>query len=174
MRSLVRSGLVVMASFWAAVAVASSNSAGEDASTHEIVMKSSVGGGDTLHLTIMQVFFPGLPERAGCRMQVIARNDGTSRVSMRALVNTFDEAKGAVDTWLVPTGDLKPGEEVLRVYSCRTAHDVAVSEASPYGWPQTCTVNGADTSPCPLTLKVSTSISLPAAKGDKEGKKGGH
>ena len=138
-------------------------------------MNSALGpSSDTLELSITQVFFPGMSEKTGCRMQITARNRSPSRINMRALVNTFDGAKEAVDTWLVPTGELKPGEEVLRIYSCRTAHVAAVSEASPYAWPQTCNVDGANASPCPVTLHVSMTIAAPPGGKDKEKGEGHH
>jgi len=157
---------MVTALGWAATAVG--HNADDQTASHDVVMTSALGpSSDTLVLSITQVFFPGMSERTGCRMQITARNQSSSRISMRALVNTFDSAKEAVDTWLVPTGDLKPGEEVLRIYSCRTAHDATVSEASPYAWPQTCVIDGAATSPCPVTLHVSSSIAAPPGAKEK-------
>jgi len=165
--------VMVAATAWAAAAA--SHGANDEATAHEVVMASALGpSSDSLHLSIVQVFFPGLSERVGCRMQVIARNDSHTHISMRALVNTFDDDKAAVDAWLVPTGDLKPGEEVMRIYSCHTAHEAVVSEASPYGWPQVCFIDGKEMSPCPLTLRVVSSLEPPLVSKEGGGKKEGH
>jgi len=138
-------------------------------------MNSALGpSSDILELSITQVFFPGMSEKTGCRMQITAQNRSASSINMRALVNTFDGAKEAVDSWLVPTGELKPGEEVLRIYSCRTAHAAVVSEASPYAWPQTCVIGGVVASPCPLSLHVSMSIAAPPGGKEKEKGEGHH
>ena len=154
-----------------AVAAGSGLAAEEQGERHETMMGS---GSERLHLTVEQVFFPGLSERVGCRMQISARNDTGTPVSLRLLVNGFDDSKAVVDTWLVPTGDLKPGEEVMRIYSCVAGHEFAVSEASPYGWPQTCVVDGNTMSPCPLGLAVTTIIQAPKVSKEEGGKKEGH
>ncbi len=151
------------AACWAMSAVAASHPHDNlETTLREVVLTPSVPIADeAVRLTIVQVFFPGVPDRFACRMQVRALNQSGNHINVRTLLNTFDETKESVDSWLVPTGDLAPGQEVLRTYSCRQASAVEVSRETPYGWPGTCAVDGVDISPCPVILHVSSTLELP-------------
>ncbi len=137
----------------------------------EDLIPNSAGTAQQVRLSVVQVFFPGVPDRFACRMEVRAFNDSHSRINFRTLLQTFGSNKTALDSWLIPTGPLNPGQEVLRTYSCRQASSVEVSRITPYGWPTTCEVNGEEASPCPIELHVTSSLALPPDPGKKKGKK---
>lgn len=139
----------------------------------EDLVPNMTGAAQQVRLSVVQVFFPGVPDRFACRMQVRAINDSHARVSFRALLQTFDSDKAALDSWLIPTGQLDPGQEVLRSYSCRQATSIEVSRVTAYGWPTTCEVDGEEASPCPIELHLTSSLALPPDPNKKkDGKKG--
>ncbi len=117
-----------------------------------------------IRLTLVQVFFPGLPARAGCRMQIRAYNEGRQPVSFRVLVDISYYEKKPVNTWLIPFFNLQPNQEVLRLYSCERARYVRVLTSSPYAWPTACSIGGVRKSPCPLTFRVRSGLALPGMK----------
>ena len=117
-----------------------------------------------MRLSIEQVFFPGVPDRTACRMQIRVYNDSRSTINLRLLIQTSNVEKEPQDSWLVPAGDLKPGEEVLRLFSCRPSVAVDVMRNSDYGWPITCRIDGDDVVPCPVNIKFHSSLAIPPVK----------
>ncbi len=115
---------------------------------------------DGLKIVITQVNYPGVPERAACRFIVRSVNEGTKTVAAHALVRTYDAAKAELNTWLVPTGALAPGDATERLYSCKTAQSVVLDRGSLGGWPGRCVINGEERVPCPLTLAVEANLHL--------------
>jgi hypothetical protein len=116
-----------------------------------------------IRITAVQVFFPGVPERFACRMQLTVANEGDRVISLRTLLTTRDGDNQLVNSWLVPSGILAPGEAVERIYSCKQADRLTVSRESPHGWPTVCVVGGEEVSPCPVALRISTSLRLAGA-----------
>lgn len=147
---------------WIAPAVAGNPHAAEGETTlREVTLAPSVPpSDDAVHLTIIEVNFPGLSERSACRLQVLAVNEGGNRIGLRTLLATFSEANGLINNWLVPTGDLDPGGQSLRTYSCKIASTLKVSKESTFGWPHVCDINGNQVSPCPVALKISSNLPL--------------
>jgi hypothetical protein len=117
-----------------------------------------------IRFSVIQVDFPGLPPKTGCRMQIRAYNEGKVPATFRVLVDIRYYEKVPVGTWLVPYTDLQPGQEVLRLYSCKPARYVRILTDSPYAWPTTCSVAGKVRSPCPLVMDVQSSLALPGMK----------
>lgn len=121
------------------------------------VVAERVGG---LKLSVTQVMTPGVPERAACRVVVRAFNGGTNTVSAYALLHTQDASQAAVNTWMVPTGTLAPGESSEKLYSCRYAQYLVVDTKTLGGWPGRCTINGEERSPCPLTIGLEANLNI--------------
>lgn len=116
-----------------------------------------IGG---LRIIVTQVNYPGVPDRSACRFLVRAVNEGAERVGAYALMRTYDGEKEELNTWMVPTGDLAPGESAERLYSCKTAQYLSFDRQTMGGWPGRCTVNGEERTPCPLTLSVEANLNL--------------
>ena len=151
---------VVMA--WAVTAAAAYHSSMDPGAVlEEVLAPNTATPPEPVRLTIVQVFFPGVADRFACRMEVRALNQGSSRVNFSTLLKTYDDGKEALDSWLIPTGELAPGQEVLRTYSCHQAASIEISRKSEYGWPAKCEVGGREASPCPIELHVTSSLALP-------------
>lgn len=123
------------------------------------VVADRVGG---LKIVVNQVMTPGVPERAACRVVVRAYNGGASTVSAYALLHTQDAEKTAINTWMVPTGILAPGETSEKLYSCRYAQYLVVDRQTLGGWPGRCVINGEERSPCPLTIGLEANLKIVA------------
>lgn len=121
------------------------------------VITNRIGG---LKIVISQVYYPGVPDRVACRFTVRAINQGHERVAAYALLRTLNSDKEIVNTWMVPTGDLAPGESSERLYSCKTAQYLQVDRKSMSGWPGRCEVNGEEQSPCPLIVGLEANLNL--------------
>ena len=154
----------------AAMAAATQPPPDEGAIRQEVLAPNTSAPPDRVRLSIVQVFFPGVSERFACRMQVRALNQGASRINFSALLKTYDEGKAPLDSWLIPTGDLAPGQEVLRTYSCRRAASLEISRRTEYGWPVKCEVGGHEASPCPIELHITSSLALPPPPDPKKKK----
>lgn len=124
---------------------------------------------DGLKINVTQINYPGVPERSACRFLVRATNGGTQVIATHAMLRTYDSYKGALNTWLVPTGSLAPGQSIERIYSCKTAQFVELDRGSATGWPGRCLVNGEERSPCPAVLNLETNIGfLPPPENPKK------
>ncbi len=123
------------------------------------IVVDRVGG---LKISVSQVMYPGVPDRAACRFVVRSINSGTATVSTYALLRTLDGNKAELNTWMVPTGALAPGQSSERLYSCKSARYVVLDQQTLEGWPGRCTVNGEDRSPCPLTLALEANLNIVA------------
>lgn len=166
--------VTALAAVWAGTADATYHALTDPDAGHMEVLAPNVGGDkQAVRLSIVQVFFPGVPDRFACRMQVRAWNQSADHINVSTLLKTFDTDKAPLDSWLIPTGDLAPGQEVLRTYSCRQASSIEVSRTSEYGWPTTCVVNGEATTPCPVELHVTSSLTQPEAPDPKKQAKKG-
>lgn len=121
------------------------------------IITDRIGG---LKITVTQVNYPGVPDRAACRFVVRAINSGQATVSTYALLHTLDADKADLNTWMVPTGALAPGQTAERLYSCKTAHYVVLDRQAMGGWPSRCVVNGEERSPCPLTLTLEANLNI--------------
>lgn len=115
---------------------------------------------DGLKITVTQVMYPGVPDRAACRFVVRAVNGGSATVSAHALMHTLDGEKAELNTWLVPTGALAPGQASEKLYSCKTAQYLVLDKATLGGWPGRCLINGEERSPCPLTLALEANLNI--------------
>lgn len=113
-----------------------------------------------LRIIITQVSFPGVAESRSCRFSVRAINDSHETVSFYTLLRTFDGAKGELNSWMVPTGDLAPGQASERLYSCKMAQFLSVDRDSMSSWPGRCMINGDERSPCPLTVSLEANMNL--------------
>ncbi len=125
-----------------------------------------------LRLQIMQVAQPDLPERSACRLQVRFVNNTSQTVSVRALLRTFDPSKENLNVWLIPSGDLPPGQGSDRIYSCKIARYMDLDVGAASGWPLRCAVGGEERFPCPATMTLETNVT-PIPKDDKSGKTNG-
>ncbi len=158
-----------MAALWAVAAAAAYHADADPGAVREEVLGPNTSAPpEPVRLSVVQVFFPGVAERFSCRMEVRALNQGSTSVSFSALLKTYDDGKAALDSWLIPTGELAPGQEVLRTYSCHQAASIEVSRQSAYGWPTKCEVDGREASPCPIELHVVSSLSLPQPPDPKK------
>lgn len=121
------------------------------------IVSDRIGG---LKIIVTQVMYPGVPDRAACRFVVRAINNGAVTVSAHALLHTLDGEKGELNTWMVPTGPLAPGQTSEKLYSCKTAQYLVLDKATLGGWPGRCVVNGEERSPCPLTLALEANLNI--------------
>jgi len=115
---------------------------------------------DVMRIAVMRAVIPGASEKVGCRIQMISTNDTTHRVNLRVLLSTFDAKGDLVDTWLVPTGELEPGEEFMKVNSCHGGRKMKIARDNKYGWPVSCDVDGEAVAPCPVSLKLKSSMEI--------------
>lgn len=113
-----------------------------------------------LKISVTQVMYPGVPDRAACRFVVRAVNSGSVTVSAYALMHTLDGEKAELNTWMVPTGPLAPGQASEKLYSCKTAQYLVLDKQTLGGWPGRCLVNGEERSPCPLTLALEANLNI--------------
>lgn len=121
------------------------------------VVTDRIGG---LKISVTLVNYPGVPDRAACRFTVRATNQGREKMAAYALLHTFNADKEAVNTWMVPTGELQPGESSEKLYSCKTAQYLQVDRQSLSGWPGRCEINGEERMPCPLTVGLEANLNL--------------
>lgn len=121
------------------------------------VITDRIGG---LRIIITQVNYPGVPDRASCRFVVRAVNQGHERIATHALLRTFNGDKEVLNTWMVPTGELAPGQSSERLYSCKTAQYLQIDRQSLNGWPGRCEINGEERTPCPLSVGVEANLNL--------------
>lgn len=115
---------------------------------------------DGLKIIVTQVNYPGVPDRVACRFMVRAVNQGQERIAAYALLHTFDGDKAMMNTWMVPTGDLAPGQSSERLYSCKTAQYLQIDRQTLNGWPGRCEVNGEEQTPCRLTMGLEANLNL--------------
>ncbi|MGE5547642.1 MAG: hypothetical protein ACM33T_12135 [Solirubrobacterales bacterium] len=129
-----------------------------------LVAASLPTGSETgqVRINVSIISYPGVPERSSCRLKFRAVNESGNRVAVSTLLKTFDTYKSDLNSWLVPTGDMAPGQAVERIYSCKSASFITLDKKSDYGWPVTCRVDGEAVSPCPVSLKVD--FNLPELK----------
>lgn len=113
-----------------------------------------------LKITVTQVMYPGVPDRAACRFVVRAVNSGSATVSAYTLMRTLDGEKAELNTWMVPTGPLAPGQASEKLYSCKTAQYLVLDKQTLGGWPGRCLVNGEERSPCPLSLALEANLNI--------------
>lgn len=118
-------------------------------------VSGKIGG---LKIYVTQVYYAGLPDRAACRFVVRAINRTNGHLAAYTLLKTFDGDKAALNTWMVPTGDLAPGETSEKQYSCKTAQYLEVDRQSASGWPGRCELNGKEVTPCPLSVGVEANL----------------
>lgn len=121
------------------------------------IIADRIGG---LKITVSQVMYPGVPERAACRFVVRAVNSGDATVSTYALMRTLDAEKAELNSWMVPTGPLAPGQASEKLYSCKSAQYLVLDQRTLGGWPGRCMVNGEERSPCPLTLALEANLHI--------------
>lgn len=121
------------------------------------IIADRIGG---LKITVTQVMYPGVPDRAACRFVVRAVNSGSATVSTYALMRTLDGEKAELNNWMVPTGPLAPGQASEKLYSCKTAQYLVLDKGTLGGWPGRCMVNGEERSPCPLTLALEANLNI--------------
>ncbi len=123
------------------------------------IVADRIGG---LKIIVNQVMYPGVPDRAACRFVIRAVNSGSATVSTYTLLRTLDGEKSELNTWMVPTGSLAPGQASERLYSCKNARYLVVDQQTLEGWPGRCMVNGEERSPCPLTLALEANLNIVA------------
>jgi len=124
-----------------------------------------------VRLNITQFSYPGVPERAACRMVIRAENDSAHKVAFYTLVRTFDTAKEALGTWMTPSGELAPGQSGEKLYSCKLARYMVLDRGSAGGWPNICHVDGEERNPCPIQLTLDVNIDMLPADAKNGGGK---
>ena len=84
---------------------------------------------------------------------------------MRTLLTTYMTSEGSpqpdvADVEMVPTADLLPGQQIMRLYSCKPAELIEVTRDNSYTWPNVCEINGEEQSPCPVELHFSSTMNI--------------
>ena len=127
---------------------------------HGMVIKSPLVaetiGRVTLNVT--QFSYPGVPERAACRLVIRTDNESEHTVALYTLLRTFSAEKTPLGTWMVPSGKLAPGESSERLYSCKAARYVLIDRTSQLAWPGVCAVEADQRAPCPLEMSLELNI----------------
>ena len=120
------------------------------------------GFGETfdMKLVVQQVFNPGMSDKRGCRLQIYMTNTSKVKINLRAQVVTYDSLNEIADVNLVPTADLGPGQQIMRLYSCKPADAVEISRENLYSWPNACDINGTEQSPCPVAIHFSSTLGI--------------
>jgi hypothetical protein len=116
-----------------------------------------IGG---FRVAITQVSYPGVPERSACRLLARAFNTGTEPMGLFLMIHTFDSHKVLLNSWLIPTADVAPGQSIERIYSCKPAQYMKLDLGNAAAWPAICKVAGEERSPCPVTLNFEANIEL--------------
>lgn len=123
----------------------------------------------TLKMVAQIVYNPGMSDKRGCRLQIYMTNTSKVKINMRAVLTTFMTSEGSSqpeisDVEMVPTADLAPGQQVMRLYSCKPADTVQVTRDNTYTWPNVCDINGEEQSPCPVELHFSSTLNVIESK----------
>lgn len=120
------------------------------------------GYGDAHDMKVMvqEVFNPGMSDKRGCRLQISFMNQSKVKLNLRMLITTYDSLQQPADTNLVPSGDLEPGQSVMRLFSCKPAETVEAARDNEYAWPNTCDVNGVEQAPCPVAIHFSATLGI--------------
>lgn len=127
-----------------------------------VVHVSAPAGQPSVHIVVTLINYPGVPERSACRMLYKAVNRSGDDIELSTQLHTFDSLKSDLNSWLIPTGSMKPGQAVERLYSCKTPSFIALDQKSDYGWPRSCRVNGEKMTPCPVPVKIDFNLPLMA------------
>lgn len=161
---------------WPALVFAAPHAATAESPTSPATLVSTSAGQSRIHIIVTVVSYPGVPERSACRLLYKAVNQSREEVELSTQLTTFDSEKMDLNTWLVPTGAMKPGQSVERLYSCKTASFITLDQKTDYGWPRSCRVNGEKLTPCTVPVKID--FNLPEFAGDPPaaslGKGSGH
>ncbi len=120
------------------------------------------GFGETfdMKVVVQMVFNPGMSDKRGCRLQVFLTNQSKVMINLRTHITTYDSQPEVADVNLVPSGDLMPGQMVMRLYSCKPADAVDVSRDNLYAWPNVCDIDGHEQSPCPVEIHFSSTLGI--------------
>ena len=120
------------------------------------------GFGESFDMKVIaqMVFNPGMSDKRGCRLQVYFINTSKVTINLRTEIITYDSLSEVADVNLVPSADLGPGQQVMRLYSCKPADAIEVSRDNNYSWPVVCDINGQEQSPCPVSLHFSSTLGI--------------
>ena len=117
-----------------------------------------------VNVRVQIAFNPGMSDRRGCRLQVYITNTSKATISMRVPIETYvnhdDEPPEEADINLVPSGTLKSGQMVMRLFSCKPADLVYVLRDNPYAWPNTCDIDGLEQTPCPVEVHFAATMPM--------------
>ena len=119
----------------------------------------------TLKMAVQIVYNPGMSDKRGCRLQIYMTNTSKVKINMRTLLTTYMTSEGSpqpdvADVEMVPTADLLPGQQIMRLYSCKPAELIEVTRDNSYTWPNVCEINGEEQSPCPVELHFSSTMNI--------------
>lgn len=163
MRSISAIGLGLALCLPATVSAAAPYTGEEGPAKPGMVRPASItapAGEARIRISVSVISFPGVPEHAACRMLFRATNETGSPMEMATLLHTYDGYQSDLNSWLVPTGTILPGQQVERLYSCKSASFLTIDQKSDLGWPTTCVVAGERKSPCPVALKLDSNLPL--------------
>ena len=113
-----------------------------------------------MKMSAQMVYSPGMSDKRGCRLQVYFVNTSKVTINLRAEVITYDSQPEVADINLVPTATLGPGQQVMRLYSCKPAEAVEVSRENTFAWPNVCDINGQEQTPCPVEIQFSSTLGI--------------
>ena len=129
-----------------------------------VLAPGGFGESFVLKMVVQIVYNPGMNDRRGCRLQITMSNLSKVKINMRTQITTYMPGDGdkpdVADVDLVPTGDLPPGQQLMRLYSCKTAELIEAVRDNVYAWPNVCDINGQEQSPCPVELHLSSTLGI--------------
>ncbi len=118
---------------------------------------------------------------AKCRVNFVIENFSSATVALGFIGRTFGAKDELVDNWVVSVTTLAPNARTGRLFSCTLgATQFTLVPIAGYDWPPAkCVKSGEEAEPCPLTLKLNSTVPIvlnktekkeEEKKGDKKGK----
>ncbi|WP_148207270.1 hypothetical protein [Paramagnetospirillum magneticum] len=107
---------------------------------------------------------------AKCRVNFTVENYSSANVALGFVARTFGTKDEVVDNWVVTVATLPPNGRTGRLFSCTLgAVELMLIPTSGYDWPPAKCIKGAEEAePCPLTLKINSTVPIILKKEEKK------
>lgn len=110
---------------------------------------------------------------AKCRVNFVIENYSSANVAVGFIARTFGAKDELVDNWVVSVTTLAPNARTGRLFSCTLgATQFTLVPIAGYDWPPAkCVKSGEEAEPCPLTLKLNSTVPIVLNKTEKKEEK---
>jgi hypothetical protein len=107
---------------------------------------------------------------AKCRVNFTIENYSSANVALGFVGRTYGAKDEVVDNWVVTVATLPPNSRTGRLFSCTLgAVEFMMVPISGFDWPPAKCVKAAEeTEPCPLTLKITSTVPIILKKEEKK------